>query len=86
MVENSFPTFEMVQKLHKERSAGFTNGKIIFTNFYTNPFKDEKYIEETINILYVHELIHTVDMKASEDGVYKITEIVLNKLRENYDK
>ena len=43
----------------------------------------EEYIEEDINILYVHEFVHTMDMNLPEKDVLKLTELILKHLRIN---
>ena len=80
MVDNSFPTMKLADSLGKRHKPGFTNGDVIFINFYTGIFIEE-YIEEDLNILYVHELIHTIDMDLPEREVVNMTESVLKNLR-----
>jgi hypothetical protein len=80
MVDNSFPSIKLVEVLNKHHKPGFTNGDIIFINFFTGIFMEE-YIEEDLNILYIHELIHTIDMDLPEKSVLFATEKVLNNLR-----
>ena len=77
---NKFPTISEVEAFRKRHKPGFTDGKIIYTNLYTGILMEE-YIEEDLNILYVHELIHTIDMDLSEREVLKMTEVVLRNLR-----
>lgn len=80
MVDISFPSQKLVDILGKQHKPGFTNGDVIFINFYTGILTEE-YIEEDLNILYIHELIHTIDMDLPEKEVLKLTEIILNNLR-----
>lgn len=80
MVDNSFPSQKLANVLGKRHKPGFTNGDVIFINFFTGIFIEE-YIEEDLNILYIHELIHTIDMDLPEKDVLKLTEIILNNLR-----
>ena len=80
MVDNSFPTWELIMALGKQHKPGFTNGDVIFINFFTGILMEE-YIEEDINVLYIHEFIHCMDMNLSEKDVLKLTEIILKNLR-----
>lgn len=81
MVENSFPRMQTTDIVGKRHKPGFTDGKTIWTNLYTGILMEE-YIEEDLNILYVHELIHTIDMDLSEREVLKMTDVVLKSLRQ----
>jgi len=80
MVDNSFPSMKLADTLGKRHKPGFTNGDVIFINFYTGVLTEE-YIEEDLNIIYIHELIHTIDMDLSEREVLNMTEVILKNLR-----
>jgi len=58
---------EMDIKYRKCKDAtGFTDGETIFFNLFYPDVFEEKYIEEDINYIFMHELIHTINMKTSE--------------------
>lgn len=80
MTEISFPTKSEIEYLHKRHKPGFTNGKIIYINFYTGILMEE-YIEEDLNILYIHEFIHVINMDLPEKEVLWATGKILNSLR-----
>jgi len=71
---------KLADSLGKRHKPGFTNGDVIFLNFYTGILTEE-YIEEDIDIIYIHEFIHTVDMNIPEREVLNLTEVVLKNLR-----
>lgn len=81
MPDNSFPTLKLITALGKLRNPGYTNGDIIFINFFCAVFLEE-YIEEDLQILYIHELIHTLDMNLLEKSVLFATDIVNKALKQ----
>jgi len=81
MVDNSFPSIKLADALGKRHKPGFTNGDVIYINLFTGVLGEE-YIEEDLNILYIHELIHTIDMDLPESKVLYITGVILNNLRQ----
>ena len=80
MIKNFFPTIKQIDRLYKRHIVDFTNGKTIFTNLYTGSLK-EKDISEDLNIIYIHELIHTINMDLPEDNVIFATKSIFNNLR-----
>ncbi len=80
MIRNFYPTPKQTDHLYKKHILGFTNGKSIYINLYTDSWK-EKDIEKDLNIIYIHELIHLIDMDLSEEEVIFITEILYKHLR-----
>jgi len=81
MPDNSFPSMKLADALGKRHKLGFTNGDVIYINLFTGVLGEE-YIEEDLNIHYIHELIHTIDMDLSERKVLYITEVINNNLRQ----
>ncbi len=80
MTINEFPTISEIEYFRKRHKPGFTDGKTIYTNLYTGILMEE-FIEEDLNILYVHEMIHTIDMSLTEKEVLWATKIILDFLR-----
>lgn len=79
MIKNFFPTIKQIDRLYKRHIVGFTNGKTIFTNLYTGALKEND-ISKDLNIIYTHELIHTIDMDLSEDDVIFATKSIFRKI------
>lgn len=70
---------DYVGKTHK---TGFTNGETIVVNLYTGSLTEEN-VEEALDTVITHELIHSIDMDIPEREVLFMNKIILENLRRN---
>jgi len=80
MVNIIFPSAEALDYIGKTKKTGFTNGIIICINLYTGSITETN-VEEAIDLVHVHELIHTIDMSISEREVLYITKVIHEHLK-----
>lgn len=77
-----FPSMEALDYVGKTHKIGFTNGEIIVVNLYTGSLTEEN-VEEALDVIITHELIHSVDMDIPEKEVLFMNKIILENLRRN---
>jgi len=75
---NKYPTFKRVKAMKKTKSAGFTNGKTIWINLFVPSFTSN--LEVALDVAYIHEMIHCMDMSMTEDQVQYGTELYIDAL------
>ena len=80
MITNEFPTIKQIDRRYKRHIIGFTNGKTIYTNLYTGILR-EKDIVKDLTIIYIHELIHIINMDLLEDEVVFVTKLLYKSFR-----
>jgi len=65
-------------------AAGFTDGKDIYYNFFYPNLLEEETIEQDLTYIFIHEFIHTIDMRVSEKRVYRLGRIIMRNLGIKY--
>ncbi len=64
-----------------DHAVGCTDGKNIYFNMFSGGYSEET-IEQDINYVFVHELIHTIDMNITEESVTYAGNMIQEKLYE----
>ena len=74
-----FPSMQALDSVGKTHKTGFTDGETIVINLYTGSITEQN-VEELLDIVHTHELIHTIDMRTGEKEVLHMTKILFKEL------
>ena len=74
-----FPSMQAFDSVGRTHKTGFTDGETIVINLYTGSITEQN-VEELLDTVHTHELIHTINMTLSEKKVLYMSKVLLTNL------